>query len=158
MKKWMRWLIAIAVAVTVYCLVYFLPLTYPFFFPGEELELHYIYKTTLLLPEGETAERYSDVEATHEEIQEILDIQTLLEALHDIRVTVYSEYAHSRWVGDVVYEIDGHIASGLRKGKFFHIELGIPEESYLRSGSGNWKHRIQDPKKWIDLIESLEQQ
>ena len=156
MKKWMRWLIVAVLAVTLYCLVYFLPLSYPFFVPGEELELHYIYKTTLLLPEGETAERYSDVEATHEEIQEIVDTQTLLEELHDIRVTVYSEYAHSRWVGDVIYEIDGHINSGLRKGKFFYIELGIPEESHLRSGSGNWERRIMEPQKWIDLIASLE--
>ena len=158
MKKWIRWLIVIALAVTVYCLVYFLPLTYPFFFPGEELELHYIDKTTLYVPEGETVVRYSDVEWTREDVLEKVNVDAFLEKLPEMRVTVYSEYAHSRWVGDVVYEINGYIASGLRKGKFFHIELGIPEESYLRSGSGNWKHRIQDPQKWIDLIESLEQQ
>ena len=57
MKKWLIWLIVLALAITLYCLVYFLPLSYPYFFPGEEIELHFIIKTTLLVPEGETVER-----------------------------------------------------------------------------------------------------
>lgn len=157
MKKWLRWLIVVAVVITLYCLVFFLPLSYPYFFPGEEIELHYIIKTTLLIPEGETAERYSNVEYTDEEILENVDAETLLEKLHDLRVTVYSEYASSRWVGDVTYEMSGYIKSGLRKGTFFHIDLGIPEESHLRINSRNREHRIVDPQQWIDLIASLEQ-
>lgn len=157
MKKWILWLLGITLVVTLYCLVFFLPLSHTYFFPGDEVELHYIIKTTLHVPEGQTATRYEDVEFTDEDIIEQVDIEKLLEQLPKMRVTFYSDYLTSRWVGDVTYEINGYIRSGLRKGTFFHIDLGIPEESHLRIGSRQWGRRIVNPQQWIDLISSLEQ-
>jgi len=156
-KKWLIWLIVLALAITLYCLVYFLPLSYPYFFPGEEIELHFIIKTTLLVPEGETVERYEPVEFITEDILETVDTAALCDELHDMKVTVYSEYLTSRWVGDVTYEISGMITSGLRKHTSFHLDFGIPEESHLRIGARRWGRMIVEPEKWIDLIASLEQ-
>ena len=157
MKKWILWVLGIILAVTLYCLVFFLPLSHTYFFPGDEIELHFIYKTTLHVPEGETAVRYEAVEFTREDILERVDTEKLLEQLPKMRVTFYSDYLTSRWVGDVTYEISGRISSGLRKGTSFHIDLGIPEESHLRIGSRQWGRRIVNPQQWIDLISDLEQ-
>ena len=156
-KKWMIWLIVILLAITLYCLVFFLPLSYPYFFPSEEIELHFIDKTTLHVPEGETVERYEAVEFSREEIIENIDVDALIAELPNMRVTVYSDYLTSRWVGDVTYEISGIIKSGLRKHTSFHIDLGIPEESHLRIGARNWGRRVVDPQQWIDFIAGLEQ-
>ena len=157
MKKWMIWLLVIALAITLYCLVFFLPLSYTYFFPGEEIELHYIIKTTLHIPEGQTVERYGPVESTEEDILENVDVEALLEELPNMRVTFYSDYLTSRWVGDVTYEISGCVTSGLRKYMSFHIDLGIPEESHLRINARRWGRRIVDPDRWIELIANLEQ-
>lgn len=157
MKKWMIWLLVFALAITLYCLVFFLPLSHTYFFPGEEIELHFIIKTTLHIPEGQTVERYGPVEFSDEEILDRVDVDALVDELPNMRVTFYSDYLTSRWVGDVTYEISGRIASGLRKHTSFHIDLGIPEESHLRIGARNWGRRIVDPEKWIALIAALEQ-
>ena len=157
MKKWILWVLGIILAVALYCLVFFLPLSHTYFFPGDEIELHYIIKATLLVPEGQTVTRYEPVEFTDEDIIERVDTEKLLEQLPKMRVTFYSDYLTSRWVGDVTYEINGYIRSGLRKGTFFHIDLGIPEESHLRIGSRQWGRRIVNPQHWIDLISDLEQ-
>ena len=157
MKKWLRWVIAILLAITLYCLVFFLPLSYPFFFSGDEIQLHFIDKTTLLIPEGQTVERYEEVEFIREDIVENIDVDALAEELHDLRVTVYSDYLTSRWVGDVTYEISGYVSSGFHKGMHFHLDFGIPEESHLRINGRTWGRRIMDPQKWIDVISQLEQ-
>lgn len=94
---------------------------------------------------------------TDEEVLDRVDVEKLLEELHAMRVTVYSDYLTSRWVGDVTYEMSGHIKSGLRKGTAFHIDLGIPEESHLRINSRQWGRRSVNPQQWIDLIANLEQ-
>ena len=157
MKKWMIWIAVIIVAITLYCLVFFLPLSHTYFFPGEEIELHFIDKTTLHIPAGETVERYEAVEFSRDEIVENIDVEALIAELPNMRVTYYSDYLTSRWVGDVTYEISGIITSGLRKHTSFHIDLGIPEESHLRIGGRNWGRRIVNPQQWIDFIASLEQ-
>lgn len=157
MKKWILWLFVILLAITLYCLVFFLPLTHTYFFPGEEIELHFIIKTTLHIPEGETVERYEPVEFTTEEIIDNIDVEALIAELPNMRVTCYSDYLTSRWVGDVTYEISGMITSGLRKHTSFHIDFGIPEESHLRIGARNWGRRVVDPQQWIDFIAGLEQ-
>lgn len=157
MKKWIIWLLVIILAVTLYCLVFFLPLSHTYFFPGEEIELHFIIKTTLHIPEGQTVERYSLVGYSREEVIDRVDVTALVQEFPNMRVIFYSDYLTSHWVGDVTYEISGIITSGLRKHTSFHIDLGIPEESHLRIGSRNWGRRIVNPQQWIDLIASLEQ-
>ena len=156
MKKWLRWLIVIALVIAVYCLIFFLPLSYPYFLPGEKIQLFFIDKTTLLIPEGQTVERYDAVEYINEDIIDNIDVEALANELKNLRVTVYSDYLTSRWVGDVTYEISGYITAGLRKGTHFHLDFGIPDESHLRINGRSWGRQIIEPQKWIDFIASLE--
>ena len=156
MKKFLLWTGVIVLAIGLWMFVYLLPVTRGYFLPGEKIELHYIDKTTLHVPEGETVERYSNVDWSDEDILERVDTDTFLKKLPEMRITVFQEYKGSRWVGDVTYEINGYIHTGLRKGTHFHIDLGIPEESHLRINGRNRAYRIMEPEKWIALLESLE--
>lgn len=156
MRKWIWRILIVVILIAVYLLVYLLPVTRPYFLSGEQIELHYIIKTTLHVPEGTTVERYGPVDFSDEDVLENVDVQALIAQLPDMRVTVFKEYTYSRWVGDVTYEISGFIKSGLRNGTHFHIDLGIPEESHLRINGRQWAFRIVDSQEWVQRIAELE--
>ena len=146
---------AIVATVTILLLMDARVITRRYFSPNEELEFFSVIKTLPVAQEGDVISMDTVHECVDQDITEKINLETLEELLPLMRVSVFPILLNSHWMGDEVYEIDGYIQSGNRRGMPFTISLGFDDALYIQ-GSGNRRYYIKNADAWIEIMELLE--
>lgn len=131
-------------------------ITRRYFSPKEELAFFSVVKTLPVAPQGAEISMDTVHDFVDQDITEKIDLETLEELLPLMRVSMFPIFVGSHWHGDEIYEIDGYIQSGSRRGMHFNISLGLEDDVMYVQGRGNRRYFVKNADTWIKIMELLE--